>query len=575
MPLGHAGTLGEARRPRPPARDILRHLRRGKAIAIWLVAATVCVGLGLSLVPSARSHGAQPVFVGAYTSFPDYMDPQLSYTSEGWTAMYDVYVPLLTYRHADGKAGSEVIPGLARAMPKVTDGGRTYTLFLRHGLRYSSGRPVRASDFRFTVERLYRLHSSGAFFYDDIAGARDFAKGRARHIAGIATDDRNGKIVVHLLHPSATFTDELALLFVAPVPPSTPLRDQSSDPPPATGPYVITGSRPGLDWSYARNPAWRRNGKLMRSIPGGHVGRIDIDVIPNQKEQVEGLKDGQLDWLFDPPPADRMGELEKGAGGVQLRVRPSVSTYYFWMNTQKAPFDDLRVRQAVNYAVNPAALRRIYEGQMSPTDQILPPQMPGYRRFDLYPHDLATARRLIREADPKDRRITVWTDGESTERLAGEYYVDVLRKIGFKPLLKIAGSDDYFSAIGNPRTPNLDTGISNWFEDFPHPLDFFQPLLVARPGSGARSNFSQLVAPGLNRKVDALARRSGPIDGAAYARLDRGFMKLAPIVPFGNRSLVASFSRVVDLKGFVWNPTFESDFTSFRFKPPAPAPRHP
>ena len=120
--------------------------------------------------------------------------------------------------------------------------------------------------------------------------------------------------------------------------------------------------------------------------------------------------------------------------------------------------------------------------------------------------------------------------------------------------------------IGNTKeTKNLDTGFSNWFEDYPHPNDFFAPLLAVKPTPVYNENFSQLVAQGLNRKVRALARRP-VIDEAAYARLDRDYMERAPIVPFGTRALAASFSSKVDLEGFIWNPTFESDFTSFRFK---------
>jgi peptide/nickel transport system substrate-binding protein len=521
----------------------------------------------VALAPAATAGNTppQPVFKAAYTSFPDYMDPQLSYTTEGWTAMYNTYLPLLTYRHAEGKAGAEVIPGLAKTLPKITDGGRAYTLFLRPGLRYSNGREVHASDFRFAVERMFRLNSGGTLFYTDIVGAREFAKDQRAHISGIATDDRTGKIVIHLVKPRATFSDELALLFVAPVPPGTPLRDRSFDPPPATGPYAITGA--DLDgWSYTRNPEWEQNnGPLMPQIPGGHVDRIEVSVVRNQQTQVEELKSGRLDWLFDPPPLKRTGELEAGSGGTQLRVEPTLSTYYFWLNTQTAPFNDLKVRQAVNYAVDPAALQRIYTGQLAPTDQILPPDMPGYQEFDLYPHNIQKARRLIREADPSDRRITVWTDSESPNEDAGRYYRRMLQEIGFQVSLKVVNPDNYFLAIDNRRTPNLDTGFSNWFEDYPHPLDFFQPLLASKSFYG--DNFSRLVVPKLDQKVARLARESGPIDEGAYARLDRSFMKLAPIVPYGTRTLTTAFSGAVDLRGFIWNPTFEADLTSFQFKP--------
>jgi peptide/nickel transport system substrate-binding protein len=540
-------------------------LRRIGAFKTFLSAAAIAA-LFLALASAAGARAAQPVFKGAYTSFPDYMDPQLSWTAEGWTAMYDTYIPLLTYRHAEGKAGSEVIPGLAKALPKITDGGRTYTLFLRPGLRYSNGTEVRASDFRFAVERMFRLNSGGTLFYTDIVGASRYAGHRSAHIAGIVTDDRTGKIVIHLKRPRATFSNELALMFVAPVPPGTPMRDQSFDPPPATGPYAITSA--GIrGWTYARNPEWQDgNGKLMPQIPGGHVDRIDISVVRNQQAQVKGLKSGRLDWLFDPPPANRTEEIAAGVGGMQLRSEPTLSTYYFWFNTQRAPFDDLKVRQAVNYAVDPAALRRIYSGQLRTTHQILPPGMPGYRKFDLYPYDMRKARRLMREADPSDRQVTVWADSESPNNVAGIYYAAVLEELGFHVQLKIVSPYEYFTKIGSRRTANLDTGFADWYQDYPHPSDFFEPLLAAKPTPFENLNFPHLVANYLNRKVAALDRRSGPIDEAAYAKLDRDYMKLAPIVPFGNRILDAGFSKAVDLRDFIWSPTFESDFTSFQFK---------
>jgi len=548
---------------------------RARGIRGSLVGAVTSLALCLWLgAGAAGANGtARPVFQAAWTSFPDYMDPQLSYTTEGWTAMYDTYVPLLTYRHASGKAGSEVIPGLAKTLPRISDGGRTYTLFLRRGLRYSDGAPVRASDFRFAVERMFRLNSGGSPFYADIVGARSFAKRQHPHIGGIVTDERTGRIVIHLTRPRATFTDELALPFVAPVPSRTPMRDRSFDPPPATGPYVITDSRPGEGWSYERNPEWRRDdGPRMPQIPAGRVGRIQVTVMRNGEAQVNRLIDGRLDWLFDPPPIDRMAELEAGAGGTRVRTESTLSTYYFWMNTRRAPFDDVKVRQAINYAVDPEVLRDVYDEQLAPTHQILPPNMPGYRRFDLYPHNMATARRLVREADPSDRDITVWTDGESPNYEAGAYYQIVLKELGFHVKLRILNPDSYFQVIGNGRTPNLDTGLADWFEDYPHPNDFFGPLLAEKPTPFYTNNFSRFVDPRLGRRVADLDEEgTRPIDEAAYARLDRDYMKLAPIVPFGTRRLVASFSKAVDLRGFVWSPTFETDLTSLRFKPEAAA----
>ena len=133
--------------------------------------------------------------------------------------MYDTYIPLLTYAHANGAAGSKVIPGLAKELPKITDGGKTYTLFLRQGLKYSNGTPVKASDFKFAVERLFRVNSGGSPFYTDIVGAEKFQKTKSGGISGIKTNDKTGEIVIHLVKPRGTFTNELGLMFVAPVPP--------------------------------------------------------------------------------------------------------------------------------------------------------------------------------------------------------------------------------------------------------------------------------------------------------------------------------------------------------------------
>jgi peptide/nickel transport system substrate-binding protein len=113
------------------------------------------------------------------------------------------------------------------------------------------------------------------------------------------------------------------------------------------------------------------------------------------------------------------------------------------MNTDKPPFDDRRVREAANLAVDPLALARISEGDLQPIQQILPPGMPGYERFKLYPFNPAKARRLIAAADPEDREITVWTDTESPNFKAAAYYRRQLRKLGFTVHLKAVGSDAY------------------------------------------------------------------------------------------------------------------------------------
>jgi peptide/nickel transport system substrate-binding protein len=538
----------------------------GAVLAVLGLTATAALGLAACGSSGGKEGGT---LQGAYTSFPDYMDPQLSYDAEGWTAMYDTYIPLLTYAHANGEAGSQVVPGLAKSMPTVTNGGKTYTLVLRKGLKYSDGTPVKASDFEFAVERMFKLDSGGSPFYTDIVGAAQFQKTKSGDIAGIKTDDASGKIVIDLVKPRGTFTNELGLTFTAPVPPDTPDKDQSPSPPPATGPYVITKSEPGRSWSYARNPQWAKNNAgLMPDLPSGHVSKIDITVMSNQSTQVNDVEQGKLDWIFDPPPTDRYAEVKQKYEGTQFRPEPTISVYYFWMNTTKPPFNDLKVRQAVNYAVDAQALERIYSGQLAPTQQILPPQMPGYQKYELYPHDMAKAKALMAQANPSDRNITVWTDSESPNNDAGAYYQDLLKKLGFDAQLKILNADNYFTVIGNLSTPDLDTGWGDWFEDYPHPNDFFQPLLAGEsilPTNN--SNFPQIDVSSLNKKINQLETQTlGPSQEKQYAALDKSYMQQAPWAPYGNRTLSTFVSSAIDLDKVIWNPTFENDFTSFQFK---------
>jgi peptide/nickel transport system substrate-binding protein len=517
---------------------------------------------------SSEQSSSHRTLTGSYTSFPDYLDPALSFTAEGWSAMQNVYIPLLTYRHASGDAGTELIPGLARELPKISKDGKAYTLYLRRGLRYSNGKPVKASDFRFAIERMYRVNSPGATYYTDIVGAEEFAKTKKGRISGIETDDASGRITIRLNEPSGIFSYLLALLFAAPVPADTPAEDQTATPPPATGPYVISEVKPGRHWAFRRNPVWEQvNSKAMPDLPSGHVDSIEITVQPNPLTQLHDVETGKIDYAKNPPPPDRYPEVTESFEGSQLRIEPTISVYYFWMNSQEPPFDDVRVRRAVNYAIDPAALERIYAGSISATQQILPTRMPGYREFELYPHDMGKAKQLIAQANPSDRDITIWTNDLEPNDEAGEYYDQVLRQLGFHTKLKTVSATNYFTIIGNQSTPDLDTGWANWFLDYPHPNDYFAPQLSGKSiVPVGNTNWARFDDPAINAKIERLGREQlGPQQEAEYADLDEEVMKQAPWAPFGSLSFANFVAPQIDLEKVIFSPIFNQDLTSFEF----------
>ena len=209
-----------------------------RKIGLVLLVLVISVATALGLSACGSSGGKEGgTLTGSYASFPDYLDPALSYTPEGWTAMYDTYLPLLTYKRANGEEGGKVVPGLAESMPKITNGGKTYTLTLRKGLKYSDGTPVKASDFKSSIERLFKIASPGSPFYKTSSAPKNSPKRREAASPGSRPTTRPARSSIDLTSPRGTFTNELGMLFAALLPAGTPAKNLTADPPPATGPY--------------------------------------------------------------------------------------------------------------------------------------------------------------------------------------------------------------------------------------------------------------------------------------------------------------------------------------------------
>lgn len=536
------------------------------AIAAWGV--TGCGGKGGTGAGAGGKAGGDVNVT--LTSFPDYVDPQLSYTVEGWEVLWNTYVPLLTYKHQKGADGTAVVPGLAKDMPQVSEDGKVYKLTLRPNMKYSDGTPIKASDFTHAIKRLFKANSGGSVFYEGIVGAGDFADGKADTISGIVTDDNTGDITITLEKPNGTFTNVLGLMFAAPVPPTTPLdKEATNNPPPSSGPFVITKVDAPNSLTMERNP----NFKTVRDAGATEVADASVDKIvvtqnKNNSAQVTGIEQNTIDYMNDPPDADRLPEV-KAKFSDRFRFEDSINTYYFWMNNQQAPFNDVKVRQAINYAIDPEALNRVFGGRLHATQQILPPGMPGYDEYKLYPGpDMDKAKALLAEANPADKDITVWTDDEPDRKRIGQYYQDLLKELGFNAQLKVISGDTYFQTIGNLSTPDLDTGFADWFQDFPHPDDFFRPLL-----NGANilptnnNNYSQAKIEANDAKQDELVQQQLTDEvKKQYAELDKAYMEQAVWAPYGNEQFTTFLSDRLNFDKSYRHLLFSQDFTSFVLK---------
>lgn len=535
-------------------------------VAVMLLSFVAVLGLSSCGGDDGSSGGKMKV---TYAIFPDALDPALSYSAEGWTAMGEVYVPLLTYAHAEGSEGSEVVPGLAEDLPEISEDGKTYTLTLRSGLKYSDGTPVKASDFKSTVERLFKINSPGSFYYSKIVGAEEFAETEEGGISGIETDDATGEITIELTAPSGTFTNELALLFVALLPADTPADDQSKNPAPGTGPYEIVNVKVKRGWDYQRNPQWEKaNSEAMPDYPSGSMDEVEAVVVTNDETQVNEIERGEAQWMQNLLPPSRYADVKGEFEGTQFKSTPTLSTYIFWLNTSEGPFSDLKLREAANYGINREALERVYTGQLTGGQQIIPPGMPGYEELDLYPYDLDKAKELLAESSEKDHAVTVWTNNEPQTQEAGEYLEGVLSEIGFDTTLKVVNGQNYYPLVGNESTPDVDAGYLAWFADYPHPNNFMQPLFSSEGIAPTNAtNLSRYSNPEVDKQITELAEVPlGPEQEEGYAALDRQLMEEAVVAPYGTLAISTFVSEEIDLDKVIFNPTLGQLLTSFEYK---------
>lgn len=534
--------------------------------ALGVVGLSACGEDGGSDGGGAREGGQ--VRIG--TVGPDSYDPALYGTVEAAQPLQLVYTPLTTYRHAEGDSGTEIVPGLAERLPEISDGGRTYRLRLRAGLRYSDGTRVRASDFEHAIKRLLSLEGPFSSFFGGVVGAERYVReGReSADIPGIATDDRTREITIRLTAPDGKFQFALSAPYAAPVPVAkSPFKSLTKSPPPGAGPYTLAVVDPGREFVLERNERF--------SVPGIPRGRIDrftgvvSDSVPRMTREVIA---GRLDFMTEDPTGDLLPQVRRRYPD-RLREDPSPpNTYFFFLNVRERPFENEDARKAVNHALDSRALARIFGGRLTPSCTFLPPGVAGHETREDCPYgrpdgppDLDTARRLVKRSGTNGTEVTVWTNNKDPRPAIGQYYADVLNDIGYEAKLKTLDEQVYFQQVGNVKT-RAQTGFTNWFQDFPHPADFFEPLLG---GEGLaetnNTNLGLVDDPSVNRTIARLVREPD-LERVAeeWRTLDREVVDKALVVPYGHEKATSFFSERMDVESCSGvHPVWKNDWLLF------------
>lgn len=457
------------------------------------------------------------------------IDPAISYESYSFAIPSLTYDGLVAFKHVGGSDGSTLVPDLASSLPLPTNRGKTYTFELRPGIRYSTGRVVRAEDFRRAIERAFKLGSPGLGNYTGIVGgARCKKAAKSCDLSkGIVVDNAARLVTFRLVAPDPDFLYKLMLPWAGAVPPGVPNRDVGTRPLPGTGPYKIARYIPKRELVFVRNPFFREWSQAVR--PAGYPDRIVWRLDVKADAATRAVEEGRADVAYDFVPPELLTEV-KTQHASQLHVDPIPGTYFYLLDARLRPFSDVRVRRALNYAVDRDAVIEVARGAYvaQPTCQVLPPNFPGYRPYCPYTTnpsasgrwvapDLARARRLVSASGTKGERVKVWT-GDKAE---GEYLATVLRLLGYRTQLKVVPFDEYIAAFFDPRN-KVQVAALRWFADYPTPAGFIATGIFDCSYFCDRRIDRQIARARALQSTDARAAN------ALWTRIDRDLTDQAP-----------------------------------------------
>ena len=409
-------------------------------VAALAVLAAGCGGGGKksSSGGNAGSSGKTYPLLKVIWDAPDYMDPALAYTVAAWQINWYVYEGLLGYKHVSGSDGATVEPYLAESLPKISADGTKLSFKLRDGLKYSDGTAVKASDFAASIERLFKVDSPGVGFFGvikGVSGPNGYATTKKGHISGIVTNDSARTIDITLDHPEGDILDILSTQFASILPANTPASDQSTKGIPSTGPYMIQNYVPSRSFTVVRNPNYNDQ---IPTMPSGNPDKVTGKIITDPVAAYQQVVTNQSDYDFQVVPNDRLPEAQSKYKD-RLRFYTSPNTYYYFLNNKLPPFNNLKARQAVEYAIDRnAIISGVYGGLGRPTQNFLPPDYPQYKKLSAWTFDIAKAKQLVQQSGTAGASVDVYGPNEDPSKASTEYLASQLSKIGYKPKLHSA-----------------------------------------------------------------------------------------------------------------------------------------
>jgi peptide/nickel transport system substrate-binding protein len=481
------------------------------------------------------------------------------------------------------------VPDIADGPAQLSADRRSYTFRLRAGVRYAPpvNREVTAADFITAIERLYdkQTPSYGQFYAALIAGTSRYGAGKASRISGLtAPDPRTLRITLD--RPAGDFLSILALPFFAPVPgeyaADYAVGANYDGHVVGSGPYTPTTYIPGKTVVLDRNPNWDPATDPLRKA---WVDRIELRLGVGVASIQRGIERDEADLSLDSHlPQARVDALRADPErSRQVSVNPTGNLLLLVLGTNRAAgaMADVRVRQAVNYAIDKVAYRDAIAGRFAATGElastILAPGSLGYRPYDLYPTpggrgDPAKAKALLAEAGyPNGLTLTFVTWGSGKLAAGRKPIEESLARAGIRLKVKsYEGGDLWEKSLAIPaKRLEHQLGQSVWRPDYlgDNARQSIPPQYDSR--LGLRDNFSEYHNPTVNRMIDrALAEPDPDRRASLWGEIDQRIMQDAPLVPLIWEDF--SFQWASRVHGWTYDPwTVGPDLTAVWLDPPS------
>jgi peptide/nickel transport system substrate-binding protein len=439
------------------------------------------------------------------------LDPQVNYTLQYWQLYQATYDGLLGFTKAGGEGAFTVVPDLAESLPKPTNGGKTWVFKLRKGIKFSNGKPVTVNDVVASLQRIFKVKSpTSGGFYAGIVGAQACLKKPAGCTlkGGVIGNAKANTVTINLVAPDPEFKYKLSVPHASIVPADSPPNDAGTKPIPGTGPYYFASYNPNKQLVLKRNPYFKEWSKAAQ--PAGYADQITQSFGLTVEAQITAIENGQADWTLEAPPADRLNEMGTKYAS-QTHVETLTAFWYAPMNTNLAPFNNLKARQAVNYAIDRNALVKIFGGTKlaAPSCQVLPPGFPGHVDYCPYTKnpgktwsapDLAKAKQLVKQSGTAGQKVAVLSSDDEVNKAVAVYLQSVLNQLGYKASVKPISGNIFFTYVQNTKN-KVQINVQQWYQDYPAASDFLNILFGCdsfHPGSDSSIN----IAGFCDKKID-------------------------------------------------------------------------